>query len=72
MSPDKSGFHGESHHDASGVPDSAPSYQTWMTDELIADTRRVWSTVYRRPLSEDEAKEILRNVRRLAELLTSM
>jgi hypothetical protein len=41
----------------------------WMSDELIADTRRVWSSAYGRVISADEAVEILRNVRRLAEVL---
>jgi hypothetical protein len=37
-----------------------------MSDELIADTRRVWSAAYGRVISTDEAVEILNNVRRLA------
>ncbi len=40
----------------------------WMSDELIAETRRVWSVAYRRVISTDEAVEILSNVRRLAEV----
>ena len=40
----------------------------WMSDELIADTRRVWSAAYGRVLGVDEAVEILTNVRRLAEV----
>lgn len=41
----------------------------WISDELIRDTQRVWSPRYGRDLSEDEAVEILMNVKRLAELL---
>jgi hypothetical protein len=41
-----------------------------MSDELIADTRRVWSSAYGRVISADEAVEILRNVRRYAEVFT--
>jgi len=37
-----------------------------MSDELIADTRRVWSVAYGRVISTDEAVEILNNVRRFA------
>ena len=40
-----------------------------MSDELIADTRRVWSAAYGRVISADEAVEILNNVRRLADVL---
>ena len=40
-----------------------------MSDELIADTRRVWSAAYGRVITEDEAVEILNNVRRLADVL---
>lgn len=41
----------------------------WLTDERIADARRVWSKVYGRVISDEEAIEILTNVRRLAEVL---
>jgi len=40
-----------------------------MSDELIADTRRVWSAAYGRVISAEEAVEILNNVRRLADVL---
>jgi len=40
-----------------------------MSDELIADTRRVWSAAYGRVISTEEAVEILNNVRRLADVL---
>jgi hypothetical protein len=41
----------------------------WLSDERIADARRVWSKAYGRVISEEEAIEILMNVRRLAEVL---
>jgi hypothetical protein len=41
----------------------------WMSDELVADTRRVWSKAYGRVISDDEVVEILTNVRKLAEVL---
>ncbi len=41
----------------------------WMSDELIADTRRVWSAAYGRVIRTDEAVDILNNVRRLADVL---
>jgi len=51
-----------------GVPDR-PLSLAWITDELIAETQRVWSPHYGRDLSPDEALEILRNVKRFAEAL---
>jgi len=41
----------------------------WISDELLAKTIDVWSTNYGRPISEDEAVEILMNVKRLGEAL---
>lgn len=46
-----------------------PLSLAWITDELIEDTRRVWSRAYGRVLSADEAVEIIMNVKRLAEVL---
>ena len=40
-----------------------------LTDGRIAEARRVWSQAYGRVISDEEALEILRNVRRLAEVL---
>ena len=53
-------------------PDSAdarPLSTQWLSDERIAEARRVWSKAYGRVISEEEAIEILTNVRRLAEVL---
>ena len=41
----------------------------WLTDDLVAETRRVWSKVYGRVVSPAEAVEILMNVKHLAEVL---
>lgn len=41
----------------------------WITDELLAETILVWSEVYGREIREDEAVEILVNVKRFAEVL---
>jgi hypothetical protein len=40
-----------------------------LSDERIAEARRVWSRAYGRVISVDEAVEILINVRRLAEVM---
>jgi len=41
----------------------------WITSERIAETQRVWGEYLGRPIPEDEAIEMLVNVRRLAEVL---
>jgi hypothetical protein len=46
-----------------------PPGSAWITDEAIADTRRVWSPYYGREISESEAVEILMNVKELADYL---
>jgi len=46
-----------------------PISNGWASDELIVETRRVWSAAYGRVISIEEAMEILANVRRLAEVL---
>ena len=53
-------------------PDSGgvrPLSTQWLSDERITEARRVWSKAYGRVISEEEAVEILMNVRRLAEVL---
>jgi len=44
----------------------------WISDELLAETIELWSESYGRPISEDEAVEILMNVKRMGELLIRM
>lgn len=46
-----------------------PLNQAWMTPELVEKTRRVWSGAYGRPISTEEAIEMLGTVRQLAEAL---
>ncbi len=41
--------------------------QIWITDELIEDTRQVWSKRYGRVIAQEEAVEILVNVKKVAE-----
>ncbi len=50
-------------------PAARPLSMRWITNERIADTRRVWSPLYGREISEAEAVEILMNVKRFAEVL---
>ena len=46
-----------------------PLSMAWISDELLANTIDVWSEAYGRPISEDEAVEMLMNVKRLGEVL---
>lgn len=69
--PQPAGFLAEiGHHDPdSGALAVRPLSTQWLSDERVAETRRVWSKAYGRVISEEEAVEILMNVRRLAEVL---
>jgi len=70
FSPQLTGFPGRNGQPvpvSGGVPDR-PESLAWSSDELIAETQRVWSPHYGRELSADEAVEILRNVKRFAEV----
>jgi hypothetical protein len=69
--PEKTGFLPETGHPdpAPGAALLRPLSTAWITDELIEETRRVWSPMYGRVLSADEAVEILMNVKRFAEVL---
>ena len=57
------------HHDEVPEAPRRPLSAAWITDELIDETKRVWSPEYGRVLSADEAIEILMNVKRFAEVL---
>ena len=57
---DFAGFHGKI------KAGQRPLSTRWMSDKLIADTRRVWSEYLAKPVSEAEAIEILTNVRYFA------
>lgn len=41
----------------------------WITDDMIEDTRRHWSPRYGYELSDDDAVEILMNIKRFGQLL---
>ena len=41
----------------------------WVSEDLLDETRRVWSEAYDREIDQFEALEILGNVRRLAGVL---
>ena len=59
----------EEHGDQTSSVPNRPLAQAWITDELIAENQRVWSNAYGRSISEDEAVEIIMNLRRFAEAI---
>ena len=52
-----------------GATSGRPLSLAWITDDLLAYTQEVWSRAYGRHVSEDEAIEMLLNVKRLAEVM---
>lgn len=55
--------------DQQPATDEILRFHPWITQELFAETRQVWSKEYGRIISDEEVVEILVNVRRLAEAL---
>ena len=46
-----------------------PAKLQFITEERIVEAQKVWSIVYQRPVSPEEAKEILFTVHRLGQVL---
>ena len=69
--PDTTGLPGqdEEHVTYAEVVGRRPLSMAWISNDLLAETIEVWSEAYDRPVSEDEAVEILMNVKRLGEVL---
>ena len=69
--PDITGLSAENSHSevvaAKGRP--RPQSLDWIGDDLMRHTREVWTKAYGRPVSEEEAIEMLLNVKRLAEVV---
>ena len=63
--PPTTGHHGPEPEPA----DVRPLSMAWITDDLLAETRRVWSKAEGRVIADEEAIEILMNVRRFAETM---
>ena len=60
-SPKLAGFQPPNGHHGPGLGTVAvrPLSTQWLSDEQIAETRRVWSKAYGRVISDEEAIEIL-------------
>lgn len=43
--------------------------ESWITEDLLLETQKVWSGMYGRVISAGEALEILRSVKSLAEVM---
>jgi len=57
------------HDPGPGTALERPPRPAWISGALLAETVEVWSEAYGRPMTEDEAVEILMNVKRLGEAL---
>ena len=57
---------------SAGVQTVRPASLEWISDELLAETVDVWSRELGRDVSEDEAIEMLLNVKRLSETLLAV
>ena len=57
------------HGDLPEVEEEPRSPLAWVSDELLAKTRQVWSQEIGRPVGVEEAVEILTNVKHLAQAL---
>lgn len=67
---ESTGFTGRDEEHVTGLQRRrGPLSMAWISDELLAETIDLWSESYGRPISEDEAMEILMNVKRLGEVL---
>ncbi len=71
LSPNSAGLTPKTRHHGPepGSVSEKPQPSLWLSPERIAETRRFWSIAYGRVISDDEAIEILTNVRGLAEVL---
>ncbi len=60
------------HGDLPEAGSARPLSLAWITDDLLSHTRDVWSRHLGRAVSEDEAIDMLLNVKRLAETLLNI
>jgi len=68
--PESTGFSAPDEQPVTGgAADERPLATAWITDELLEETIDVWSEACGRPVTEEEAVEILVNVRRLGQVL---
>ena len=70
---DSSGFNGPDEDTVTGPQQGdRPLSMRWMTDDLLAETIELWSQAYGRPIGQEEAVEILMNVKRMGELMLEL
>jgi len=72
IDPESTGFVGPDEEAVTGRETAArPLSMAWISDELLAETIEVWSEAYGRQIGEEEAVEILMNVKRLGEIMVN-
>ena len=64
--PELTGFKGGNEE---AVPRERPLSLAWISDGLLAGTIDVFSEAYGQPIGEEEAVDILMNIKRLGEVL---
>jgi len=69
---ESAGLHGQNDQNPIGrhAAGRRPLSMAWVSDDLLAETIAVWSDAYGRRIDENEAVEILMNVKRLGEVLS--
>ena len=69
---ESTGLHGQNlgtHEGAGAQKRDRPLSLAWITDDLVAYTQEVWARRLERAIPEEEAIEMLVNVKRLAEAM---
>jgi hypothetical protein len=46
-----------------------PLADAWISDDLLTEAIAVWSRIYHRPISEEEAMAMLKNVKQAGEAI---
>ena len=67
--PESTGLSAPGEELGQGPAGQRPLSIEWITDELLEQTRKVWSKMYGRVISPNEAVEILMNVKKFAEVI---
>jgi hypothetical protein len=70
-SPELTGLSGDSEApvERQEAPRRRPMSLAWISDALLEETIEAWSEAYGRRISEEEAVEILTNIKQLGEVL---
>lgn len=50
-------------------PPESPMCPSWITEEMIEETQRVWGPFYDQPITRDEAIDMMTTIARLGKLI---